>query len=386
MSRPAVRVAIIGIAVGIAVMLVSLSVVIGFKREVRAQVTGFGSHIQVVNFDNNNTYQMKPIEVTDGMLMALHTIPHVQSVTPFCTHPGIIKTDSAFQGIVLKGKEEDTFFEKKLVAGRMPEKNNEVLLSTSLSRMLHLQLDEQFFCYFIANNVRARKYKICGLYSTHFSDYDNLFVIGTLAEAKQLNGFDSTQVSGVEVMLDDFSHLDEAADAVYFATANKPDQDGNLMFTQTIEDINPSIFSWLNLLDMNVVVILILMFAVSGFCVISGLIILILDNTQLIGTLKALGATNHFLRKTFLYESGFLIGKGMFWGNLIGIGLCLLQHYGHIIPLDPVTYYVAYVPVAITPGTWLILNAATLALILLVLLGPSAIVAKISPAKVMHFE
>lgn len=385
-SRPAVRVAVIGIAVGIAVMLVSLSVVIGFKREVREQVTGFGSHLQVVNFDNNNTFQMKPIVASDSLMMVLRALDNIHSATRFCTKPGIIKTDSAFQGIVIKGREEETFFHQKLIEGDMPEKQNEVVVSSSLCQLLQLHLGDAVHCYFIDDNVRARKYTISGVYETHFSDYDNLFIVTQYAEAQRLNGFDSLEVSGIELLVEDFGLIDQTAEDVYFATANRPDEDGNYHYTQTIEDLNPGIFSWLRLLDMNVIVILILMFAVSGFCIISGLIILILDNIQLIGTMKALGANNRLLRQTFLYESAFLIGKGLLWGNAVGVALCLAQHYLHIVPLDPASYYVAYVPTAITPWVWVVLNVATVMLILLILIAPSAIVAKISPAKVMHFE
>lgn len=386
LSRPAVRVAVIGVAVGIAVMLVSLSIVIGFKTEIRKQMAGFGSHIQVVNFDNNNTYQMKPIMATDSLMDVLAALPHVVSATRFCTKPGIIKTDSAFQGIVIKGRENDNFFLHQLEEGTMPENDKDVIISKSLSKLLQLSIGQQFSCYFIDQNVRSRRYTVCGLYDTKFSDYDNLFIIGRMQDVRQLNGFDSIEVSGIEILLDDFKHLYEAADQVYFATANKPDNNGNMLYTQTIEELNPGIFSWLNLLDMNVIVILCLMFAVSCFCIISGVIILILDNIQFIGTMKAMGASNKLLRKVFLYEAEFLILKGLLWGNIVGISLCLLQHFLHIVPLDSATYYINYVPAAITIGPWVSLNIITLILIMLILLGPSAIVSRISPAKVMHFE
>lgn len=378
--------AVIGIAVGIAVMLVSLSVVIGFKQEIRERATGFGSHLQVVNFDNNNTYQMKPVSAPESLMDELRSIDNVASVTRFCTKPGIIKTDSAFHGVVLKGREQDEFFSKKLVAGHLPDSAHQIVVSTTMCHMLNLELGDRVFCYFIDDNVRARRYTISGIYETYFSNYDNLFIVSHIEEAQRLNGFDSLHVSGIEITLQDYSKLEETFDDVYFSTANIPDEEGNYKFTQTIEELYPSIFSWLALLDMNVIIILALMFAVSVFCVISGLIILILDNIQFIGTMKALGSTNRLLRKVFLYESSFLIGKGLLYGNAIGIALCLVQHYAHVIPLDPVSYYISYVPTAIIPGVWLVLNVVTLVLILFILMAPSAIVAKISPAKVMHFE
>ena len=388
MSRPAVRVAVAGMAVGFIVMLLTLAIALGFKQEVRNKIIGFGSHIQVVNFDNNNTYQMQPIVASDSLIEALQEVPYVTSVERFCTKPGIIKTDDAFQGIIIKGRESHgrDFFEQNLVEGHMPNKTNEVLISASLAQLLRLHTDDRFFCYFIDSDVRARRYTITGLYDTRFSDYDEMFVIGTMAEVQHLCGWEGDEVCGIELLLSDFSKLYEAADNVYDITANRPDSMGNMHYTQTVEELNPAIFSWLRLLDMNVVIIIILMLCVSGFCMISGLIILILDSVQMIGLMKALGATDRMLRKTFLYEAFFLIGKGMIWGNFIGVTLCLLQYFFHIVPLDSATYYVSYVPIALHPGAWILLNIGTLILSMLVMLGPSAIVSKISPAKVMHFE
>lgn len=389
MSRPAVKVAVAGIAIGMVVMLCTIAIAIGFKREVRNKIIGFGSHIQVVNFDNNNTYQMQPICGNDSLLEVLRTVPYVKEATTFCTKPGIIKTDDAFQGIVLKGRgssRADGFFRDNLVEGRLPEEQNEVLISRTLSRQLKLQPGDRFYCYFIDQNVRARRYTVSGLYDTRFSDYDNLFIIGNLQEIQRLSEWEGDEVSGIEITLNDFGKLYEAADMIYDLTANRPDADGHFLYTQTVEELNSAIFSWLRLLDMNVVIIIILMLCVSGLCIISGLIILILDSIQLIGLMKALGATNRFLRKTFLYEALFLIGKGMLWGNLAGVGFCLVQYFFHIVPLDPQTYYVSYVPIALSPLSWLLLNLGTLALSMLVVLGPSVIVSKISPAKVMHFE
>lgn len=389
MSRPAVRVAVAGIAVGIVVMLMTIAVAMGFKQEVRNKIIGFGSHIQVVNFDNNNTYQMQPIVASDSLTGLLNSLPYVESAERFCTKPGIIKTDDAFQGIVIKGREKGKgkdFFEMHLTEGHMPEEQNEVLISATLARQLRLHSGDRFYCYFIDTNVRARRYTISGLYDTRFSDYDELFVIGNMAEVQRLCEWDSTEVCGIELRLSDFGRLYETADLVYTLTANRPDANGNMLYTQTVEELNPTIFSWLRLLDMNVVIIIILMLCVSGFCIVSGLIILILDSVQLIGLMKALGAPNKMLRTTFFYEAMFLIGKGLLYGNAIGLALCLLQYFFHIVPLDSATYYVSYVPIALSPSAWLLLNLGSLLLSMLVVLGPSAIVSKISPAKVMHFE
>ena len=385
-SRPAVRVALGGIVIGVMVMLVAISVVVGFKNEITQKVAGFGSHIQVVNFDNNSTYELQPIRVNDSLIHSLQAIPHVVHVSKFASKPGIIKTDSAFQGIVFKGTNYWEYFEQNLVEGRLPQDNNEVLLSTELAQQLNLALEDGFLCYFIDDELRVRRLYISGIYNTCMSEMDQIFILGNIELIRRLNTWDDDQVSGLEILVDDLYHLEETTDAVYFATANRLDEEGNAFYTQNLQQLNPQIFGWLDLLDMNVVIIIILMFCVSGFSIITGLIILILDSVTLIGTLKALGADNQFVRRIFIYQAIMLVGKGMLLGNVLGIALCLLQFTTHVIPLNAASYYVSYVPMAFPWGWWMLLNVVTLALSWLILLAPSSIVAQISPAKVMHFE
>ena len=385
-SRPAVRVALGGILIGVMVMIVAICVVVGFKQEVQRKVAGFGSHIQVVNFDNNATYELRPIDLSDSLLQKLRTLPHVKQVSLFASKPGIIKTDSAFQGIVFKGTDYWEYFADNLVEGRLPEAKNEVIISTVLANQLHLSTDDAILCYFVEEELRVRRLYIVGLYNTSMSEMDRLFVLGDIELIRQLNHWKPTQASGIEVLVDDLRYLEEAADAVYFATANRLDEAGNAFYTQTLEQLNPQIFGWLDLLDMNVVIIILLMLCVSGFSIITGLIILILESVTLIGTLKALGANNRFVRRIFIYESILLVGKGMLWGNLLGLSIVALQYFTHLIPLDAATYYVSYVPMAF-PWAWLLLlNIGVLLLAWLIMLAPSAIVSQISPAKVMHFE
>lgn len=385
-SRPAVRVALGGILIGVMVMIVAICVVVGFKHEVQRKVAGFGSHIQVVNFDNNATYELRPIDLSDSLLQKLRTLPHVKQVSLFASKPGIIKTDSAFQGIVFKGTDYWEYFADNLVEGRLPEAKNEVIISTVLANQLHLSTDDAILCYFVEEELRVRRLYIVGLYNTSMSEMDRLFVLGDIELVRQLNHWKPTQASGIEVLVDDLRHLEVAADAVYFATANRLDEAGNAFYTQTLEQLNPQIFGWLDLLDMNVVIIILLMLCVSGFSIITGLIILILESVTLIGTLKALGANNRFVRRIFIYESILLVGKGMLWGNVLGLSIVALQYFTHLIPLDAATYYVSYVPMAF-PWAWLLLlNIGVLLLAWLIMLAPSAIVSQISPAKVMHFE
>lgn len=385
-SRPAVRVALGGIIIGVLVMIVAISVVVGFKQEVSNKVAGFGSHIQVVNFDNNSTYELQPIRVNDTLLQTISELPHVKYVSTFATKPGIVKTDSTFQGVVFKGTDYWDYFAKNIVEGTLPTATNDILISTELARILSLNVGDHILCYFIEEDLRVRKLTIIGLYNTYMTEMDKLFILGNMEIVRRLNGWDSTQVSGLEVLVDDLRNLHEASDAVYYVTANRLDADGNMYYTQNLQQLNPQVFGWLDLLDMNVVIIIILMLCVSGFSIITGLIILIMDSVSLIGTLKSLGADNSFVRRIFVYQSLMLIGKGLFWGNLIGLALCALQHYTHWLTLDAASYYVSYVPMAFPWGWWVLLNLGTLLVSWLILMAPSAIVTKISPAKVMHFE
>ena len=385
-SKPAVKVAMLGIIIGMLVMIVAISVVVGFKQQITQKVAGFGSHIQIVNFDNNSTYELRPICVSDSLIQTIQSIPNVLCANTFATKPGIIKTDSAFQGIVFKGTQYWQYFQQNLVDGTLPQAPNEVLLSTETSRQMQLKIGDSFLCYFIQDDLRVRRLHIVGLYNTCMSEMDQLFVLGDIALVRQLNDWQDNQVSGIEVLVDDFRRLENTPHDVYFATANRLDEHGNTLYTQNLQQMNPQIFGWLDLLDMNVVIIILLMLAVSGFSIVTGLIILILDSVTLIGVLKALGADNQMIRRVFVYQSVMLVGKGMLWGNLLGVGLCALQYFTHLIPLDPISYYVSYVPMAFPWGWWLALNLGTFLLSWLILLAPSAIVTQISPAKVMHFE
>ena len=393
-SRPAIRVALTGMVVGVMVMILTICIVVGFKQTVTQKVAGFGAHIQVVSFDNNNTYDLQPIPVSDSLLTKLGQYPHVVAAAPFVTKPGMLKTDSAFHGMVLKGTDYWAFFAHNLVAGELPAEPNQVLLSRAVASELQLEVGDQVFAYFVdENDVRARRFSISGIYETGFSQFDDLFVVAPLETAQRLLTVslpaegEEPYYSGVEILVDDTRYLDETADRIYFATVNHLDEDGyNVYYVQTLQEQNPAVFAWLDLLDMNVVVIIILMLLVAGFNIVSGLIILILDGVQLIGTLKALGATNRFIRRIFLTQAALLIGKGVLYGNLIGFALAAIQYYTHLIPLDAATYYVSYVPIAFPWGWLLALNIMTIILSLLILLLPSMIIAKISPAKVMHYE
>lgn len=394
MSRPAVRIATIGIAVGLAVMIVAVAVVVGFKNEVRQQVVGFGSHIQVSAYAGSTTLDTPPIVPSDSLLNEIKALPNVAHVQKIVTKTGIIKTKSDFQGIVLKSVGTDfdwTFFKKNLVEGAIPvvddtAANNQTLISQHIANAMRLKVGDSFFAYFVDNSVRTRKFTVCGIYATNFAEYDKLFIITDIRQAQKLNRWKSDEISRLEIWTKSFDEVNTTADDIYFVTANRPDKNQVLYQTRSIKELVPQIFDWLSLLDMNAWVILVLMFAVAGFNMISGLLILILERTNAIGVLKAMGATNWTIRKIFLYQSAFLIGKGMIWGNIIGIGLVLAEYFFHIVPLDPTIYYVSYVPVTLNVGYLLLLNFVVALVSVAILILPSYLITKIDPSKSIKFD
>lgn len=393
-TPPAVRIAIVGVALGLAVMILSVAIVIGFKKEVRNKVIGFGSHIQITNFDNNSSYETTPIAVSDSLLQALREFPGIKHIEGYATKMGILKTDSDFQGVVLKGIDTDydwSFFRNNLKEGELltidPKKTStDVIISKYLSDLLGLKLGDSILTYFVQEDVRARKLNIAGIYETGFMDYDKLFVLADIKQIRRLNGWEKDEVSGLELLVDDYDKLDQVAEDLYFNLVEKQDRHGNTYFTRSIKEMNPMIFNWLDVLDVNVVVILILIFAVAGFTMISGLLIIILERTNMIGILKALGENNVSIRKIFLYISFFLIGKGMLWGNVVGIAICLIQSHFRIIKLDPSIYYLDAVPIDLSIVSLILLNIGTLCASMLMMLGPSYLITKIDPAKSIRFE
>lgn len=393
-SRPAVLIAMVGIAIGLAVMIITVAVVIGFKGEVRNKVTGFGSHIQISNFDAVRSFETHPVVVSDSMMAALSVYPDVKHVQRYSTKPGMIKTDDAFQGMVLKGvgpEFDASFFRSNLIEGDIPVfsdsvATNQVVISKALSDKLKLKLGDKIYTYYIQDNVRVRPLTIKGIYQTNFSEYDNLFLLTDLYTVNRLNNWKPEQVSGVELQVNDYDRLESITYELAESTDNRADKYGGVYFVQNIEQLNPQIFEWLGLLDLNVWVILILMVGVAGFTMISGLLIIIIERTNMIGILKALGANNFTIRKVFLWFSVFLIGKGMIWGNAIGLLFCVLQSQFHIFKLDPESYYVDSVPVSFNIGLFLLINMGTLFASVLMLLGPSYLITKINPASSMRYE
>lgn len=393
-SKPAVRIALCGIALGLAVMITALAIVVGFKNEVGRKVMGFGAHIQITSLTNNKTYDLPPISYSDTLINAIKNVPNVSYTQITATKPAIIKTKTDFQGIVLKGVDENynwDFFKEYLREGEVPAYNdstpsNKVLISQKQADALKLKVGDKFICYFIQNDVRLRQFTISGIYSTGLADFDKLFVITDIQHVRMLNNWDNKTATSIEVFVNNLNYLGDTSYNIFLATANNFTGNYNPYYTRSIYELQPQIFGWLDLLDLNMVVILILMFSVATFTMISGLLIIILEKTTLIGTLKVLGANNWTIRKIFLYQASFLIGKAMLWGNVIGLGIYFIQKYLKVIKLDPEIYFVDYAPVELIPWQFVALNICVGVAILAILIIPSYLIAKISPAKSIKFE
>ncbi len=395
MSRPAIRIATIGVAIGLAVMIISICVVLGFKHSIRDKAVGFGCHITVSDFlalQDNVSY---PVCMGDSMMNVLRQTPGVKHVQRFAMKQGILKTDSDFLGVTLKGvgpEYDPAFLKSNMVEGELPQfsdttSSNRLVISRLIANKLQLKTGEKVYAYFMGDEeVRTRRFTICGIYETNLKHFDEAVCFTDLYSTVRLNGWEADQASGAELTVNDYDHVNEVAKELIRHVNRTTDRYGATYSSITISEQYPQIFSWLNLLDMNVWIILFLMVAVAGFTMISGLLIIILERTNMIGVLKALGAKNRTIRHTFLWFSAFIIGRGMLIGNLIGIGLCVMQKLTGWVRLDPSTYYVSTVPVELNIPLIVILNVATLLVNVFVLIAPSFLISHIHPAKSMRYE
>lgn len=398
-SLPAIRIAMAGIALGLTVMILAVAIVLGFKQEIRNKVIGFGSHIQIANLDNNSSFESEPILLTDTLYQILDANKNVVHVETYITKPGIMKTDTEFQGVVFKGTGENydwDFLKEHLVKGDVPNyysdslggglnDRNEVLISQYISDIMNLSVGDDFLSYFVGETVKLRKFKIKGIYKTNFIDFDKIFVFTNNPTLRKLNDWAEDQVSGVELKVKDYSKLEQTTEDLYYEL-QVLDSGGSGYYVRSIVDLYPQIFSWLDLLDINVWVILSLMVLVAGFTMVSGLLIIILERTNMIGILKSMGAANVSIRKIFLYICGFLVIRGLVWGNIIAVTICALQYYFKFLKLDPDMYYLASVPIAGNLLYLLLINIGTLIVTMLMLIGPSMIISRILPAKSIRFE
>ena len=394
-SRPAIHIATAGVAIGLAVMILTVSVVLGFKHTIRDKVIGFGSHIQVANFLTMQSSDPYPICIDDSIMRVIKGIEGVAHVERFALTQGILKTDEDFLGISFKGigPEYDlSFIKSNLKSGSLPSfsdsaNKGNLLLSSATADKMNLKTGDKVYAYFISDTgVKMRRFTVSGIFQTNMSQFDNSLCFTDLYTARKLNNWDGQLCSGAEVRVADLQLIDAVVSRIADKVNRTTDHEGNIFSSQTIYESYPQIFSWLSLLDVNVWIILALMICVAGFTMISGLLIIILERTQMIGVLKALGMKGASVRHTFLWFAVFIIGKGMLIGDLLAAAIIVLQRQTGFISLDPTTYYVSEAPTEVNLPAFLLVNAATLLISVLVLVGPSFLISHIHPAKSMRYE
>lgn len=394
-SKPAVRIAIAGIAIGLAVMIISVAVVIGFKQQVTNKVTGLSADILITNLTEAQTNQSAPILGNDSVLSVLQKIESVKQVQRYAIKPGMIMTESNFQGMVLKGIAQEydlSFLKNHLIEGEIPAFTDsvsswKVLVSKTIADQLHLKAGDHLNTYYLENKIRARRLTVTGIYQSNFSNYDELFLITDLHTVRRLNNWSSSLVGGIEINLTQPNKAEAVNEhLIGILTNHTQDTPSTRFYSRTVQEVYPQIFAWLDLLDINIWVILILMIGIAGFTMVSGLLIIILERANMIGVLKALGADNWAIQKIFLTFSIFLIRKGMLWGNLIALSICFIQYFFEPMKLDASTYYISAVPIELNFGIWLLLNVCTLTISVIVLIAPSYLISRIHPVKSIRFE
>jgi len=369
-------------------MLISVAILKGFQQQISEKVVGFGSHIQISHFDSNNSYEPTAISVDSNDIEKISRIKGVTNIHPFGLKAGIIKTSDQIHGVVLKGLDKTydwSFFKEKIIEGRAPKLNdtstsNDLLISKKIADLMNYKIGDYLRMYFIIDNsVRGRKFKITGIYDTGLGEFDDVYIMGDIRHIQRLNNWSDREVSGYEILIDDFKNLDRISEEVYSTI-------GFELNTQTIRQLYPQIFDWIGIQDMNVVIILVLMALVSGITIISTLLILILEHTKDIGLLKAMGAQNDSIRRIFLYASVYIILYGLLWGNAIALLLIWLQKTFGLIPLPAESYFLSQVPVSIGLTEIFVVNVATVVVCFLMMLIPSLVVRYISPVKAIRFD
>jgi len=390
-SSPIIKIAIIAISLGIVIMMIAISTGIGLQQKIREKLSGFNGHIQITNYDTNNSeITLEPISKNQDFYPEFTSINNIENVQIYATKAGIIRTETDFEGIIFKGIADDydwTFFKEYLVEGSLPsftdEVSNEVLISKEISNRLQINLGEEFNVLFVKEDTSKapwiRVVKAVGIYNSGFQEFDENFVIADIRHVQKMNRWRDDEIGGFEILISDFDEIDSKSRAVYAET-------GVTLNSQSVIEKYPAIFEWINLFDTNIYIIIAIMILVAGINMITALLVLILERTQMVGILKALGSNNLSIRKVFLYNASYLILRGLFWGNLIGLTILLIQKYTGVISLDPETYYVNEVPIYIDFSYIILLNIGTLLLCLLMLIVPSIVISKISPVKSIKFE
>jgi lipoprotein-releasing system permease protein len=394
-SASAVRIATAGVAVGIMVMIISICVTVGFQREIKSRVASLVGHVQVLNTQSLYRTHSTSIQITDSLMGELNRLPGVSSVHRFVLCPGMLKTENAFIGLFFRGVEagfDKSFIAANIVSGRVPSfssdsiSNDSILVSASTASALQVRAGDRVYAYFFDNNLRARRFVVSGTFQTNMADFDSKMCFTSMRTAQQLNRWQKDQFSGGEIILKDFSHVEKVSGQVSSMLSRKQDDYGQYYSSVRVDELFPQIFSWLTLLDTNVVAILILMICVAGVTMISGLLVLILERTRFIGVMKAMGSTNSQLRRIFLYLSSMIVVRGLLLGNVLALFLMALQKWTGLVTLDPASYYISYVPVHFPWTSILIVNIVTFLVCVLSLVVPTLVISHISPAKSIRFE
>ena len=386
-TRPIIRIAILAIALSVAIMILSVFILSGFKNEISNKVFGFGGHINISKFNYNQSYENDPIFLNPDVFSKIESLDFVSSIHPFATKAGIIKESDEILGVVLKGVDKNynwKFFGENLISGELPVFNDtttskNVIISKNISNKIKLDVGDDLVMYYVQKPTRVRKFKVIGIYNTGLAEFDEVVVIGDLKHIQKLNNWQGNQVGGYEVITNNVSNIELFSEII----------DENIDYDLKALDIKqkyPQIFDWLRLQDFNVLIILILMLIVGGVNMITSLLIIILEKSRLIGILKAIGATNWNIRNVFIYNSLYIIFNGLFWGNLIALTFSICQNYFDLISLDENIYFMSFVPVKIELMSLFLINIGTIIICYLILVIPSVVISKISPAKSIKFE
>jgi len=390
-SSPIIKISILAIAIGMIVMLFSIATGTGLQKKIKEKISGFNGDVQIMTYDaNNSKITLNPVSLHQNFYPDFNEVPNVKKVQAYATLAGIIRTSENFEGVILKGVNADydwTFFKDYLVTGKIPdlkgEISNEILISGITSKRLKLKTGDSFYMFFVKDDPNkapnARKFVVSGIFDSGFQEIDEGFIVGDMRHIQKINKWEADQVGGFEVLLHDFDQLKQSGNDIY-------DNIDPKLNAFTIAEKYPAIFEWLDLFDVNIAVIIGIMILVAGINMITALLVLILERAPMVGVLKALGNNNWSIQKIFLYNAAYLIGIGLFWGNLIGLGLLFLQKKFGIITLNPENYYVTQAPVHLNLYHILLLNIGTLLLCMIMLLIPSYIVSKISPVKAIKFN
>lgn len=391
-SRPAVTIAQWGVAVGTLVMFVSICIIVGFKQQVREKAIGFGGHIQVLSGEQDSNGPL-PVVLDGGLIDEICNIEGIESASPYIEKPGMIIANNEYEGILLKGigsNYDPTFISENIIEGELPQfsdtsATNQIIISRNIAARTSSKIGDKITLYFMQGGIKARRMTVAAIYETHLTELDNIIAVTDIYTMQKLYGWQSNEVTGIEITADSYSNVAHGRDAVNDIVQKRNKANSTLLYAPTVDELYPSLFSWLEILDQTVWLILILVLCIAAFTMVSGLLILILEKSNLIGILKAIGARNVSVRKIFIYYATFIIARGMVIGNAIGIIACILQQQTGIISIDPEMYYMDRVPIEFS---WLLIpvNIAMFILSTAIMVIPSMLITKIEPSKAIKFE